>query len=392
MFSRGFLFSLFLVGLTFSQTINFQGVYNGTQVKSEVAVIVEFYDNGEESATPIWNEVHSSIAIKNGLFEMSLGSIESLGQVDFSKPLWFTVSVDGVKGAKKRLSQVPSSIHAVIADTSSSLKGRVEEGSTVAPNILVQSVNGLKDDISLEGDKGIVISQVEQKLVITLADSLSVTGVKGDKGDKGDQGDPGINGDFIDAVSFDSLGNIVFNTALNNNIVLEDAQNLLKGDKGEQGASITAAEFDDDGNILFRTNEGNAITLGNAVSTLTGPKGDKGEKGDQGDQGPAGTTPWSETDSSLVTSKRVDGNSLRISGWEGLDLPLCGPDNVGEMIMQNNNTEGVSGRYYDRILICFRYLYQNVNEGHYWIVIADVRNNDLERIYSTTRNGTPVDD
>ena len=373
--------------LAVSQIISFQGHYAANESKAEIIVVVELYDSGEESSTPIWGEIHSSVNVSKGVFELQIGSVESLSQVDFSQPLWFTINVDGVKGAKKKLTEVPTSIHSKTAGKALSLKGPIEAGTTVAPNLLVKSVNGLKDDVSFEGNKGIVVSQEGQKLVFTLADSLSVVGVKGDKGDKGDQGEPGINGDFIDSVSFDDQGNIVFNTALNNEVVLEGAKEILKGDKGDQGASITAAEFDDDGNIIFRTDAGGLVTLGDAVNQLRGPKGDKGDRGEQGDQGPAGTTPWNETNDKVSVSKMVEGNTLRIATQVGVELPRCGPENVGEIIVQDYY-DGVSEFVIqDRALICIRNLYHNVNEGHYWFVIVSTGVQGAESYYSTNRNG-----
>ena len=103
------------------RTISYQGLLispSGVPIGDGKHVIkVSFYDN-VNALTDIYNDAQD-IPTKEGLFNMIIGAVTPIpATVDFSKPYWLGVSVDGGAEMSPRtaLTSVPYALHAEVAD------------------------------------------------------------------------------------------------------------------------------------------------------------------------------------------------------------------------------------------------------------------------------------
>ena len=258
------LTSATVFSLGYAQTMSFQGRYTPalqSQVVSDITVVVEIYD-ALEADTPIWGEVHSSVPVKNSIFDLEIGKYDDLSIVDFSVPLWFTVTVNGTKGDKRKLTTVPSSFHsqfAAKAHMADSVHGVIKAGSVVEPGVLVSSVNGVKDAVVIEGKNGIEVTTEDQKIIVSLGDSISVTGVEGPQGPQGEQGVEGPQG-----------------------------PQGVAGPQGPQGIQGVKGDQGDTGPQGIQGLAGEQGPQGE--QGLPGIQGERGLQGAQGIQGPQGPT------------------------------------------------------------------------------------------------------
>ena len=63
-------------------------------VNSLISITFRLYDN-ESGGTPVWKEIHSSVDVEDGFFDVNLGSINGLDVIDFNRDLWLGVEVNG---------------------------------------------------------------------------------------------------------------------------------------------------------------------------------------------------------------------------------------------------------------------------------------------------------
>ncbi len=122
--------------------INYQGQLidnvSGSPVSGSVSMIVRIYDV-ETDGTALWEETHDTVAVAGGLYNVILGSVESLATVDFNQVLWFGVEVDGNGEMTPRqlLTSVSSAIHSGTAGSAFALDapdGNPENAVYVADN------------------------------------------------------------------------------------------------------------------------------------------------------------------------------------------------------------------------------------------------------------------
>ena len=153
-----------------ARTISFQGYFSDTTY-SAVDVEVLLYEDSTGSS-PIWQDSFTQVPLKTKTFTVILGSKKSLSSIDFSKDLWFRTSINQRNSSIYKVSSVPHSFQ------SWSLKGIIKQGSTVEPGILVQSVNGLKDSVSITPGQGIVINTDSSGIHIGLDSTITAKSTK----------------------------------------------------------------------------------------------------------------------------------------------------------------------------------------------------------------------
>ena len=188
------LLSIFLGSLS-ARTISFQGLYKSSQTVSTVSVSISFYAT-EETTEAMWSETHADVALKEGVYQVKLGSIVPFGEIDFSSKYWFETVVNGVRSKRSQLSEVPISIfasHAQTAQEAKTLNGIIKQGTTSEPGVLVTKLNGLTDSIDVTGANGITVTTNPNTIEIS-ADLETLKGEKGDQGAQGIQGEQGLQG------------------------------------------------------------------------------------------------------------------------------------------------------------------------------------------------------
>ena len=175
--------------------------------------------------------------MKNGLYSIKLGKTSDLENIDFSKPVWIAVSINGITSKRTELSSTPFSFHASISTSAKEVTGTIKEGVQVEDNVLVRSINGSKNDIKLNGGKGISISTEGSNINIALHDSISFQGEQGPQGEKGEKGEHFRYGDFTDAQLEDLKGPQGVQGQKGDpftyNDFTQDQLDSLKGEKGD---------------------------------------------------------------------------------------------------------------------------------------------------------------
>jgi len=101
--------------------INYQGKLtdpSGVAVDGITAITFDLFDVST-GGTPLWTEVHPTVDVSHGLFDVHLGSITALPtSIDFSEPYWIELTVEGeVLAPRQPLLSVPYSLRAAIADS-----------------------------------------------------------------------------------------------------------------------------------------------------------------------------------------------------------------------------------------------------------------------------------
>ena len=190
-----------LLNTVSARTISFQGLYKSSETVSTVSVSVSFYAT-EETTEAMWSETHADVALKEGVYQIKLGSIVPFGEIDFSSKYWFETVVNGVRSKRSQLSEVPISIfasHAQTAQEAKTLNGIIKQGTTSEPGVLVTQLNGQTDSINVTGANGIVVTTNPNTIEISadleaLKGDQGAQGVQGEQGPKGDQGEQGIQG------------------------------------------------------------------------------------------------------------------------------------------------------------------------------------------------------
>ena len=180
----GILCALAFAGPTISLQGYFKPVSPQTPLNSiEVSL---FYDT---SSTAVWIDRFESIPLKSGVFHLELGSNKSLDGVDFSKDMWFQLTINDVVGSFKKITTVPTSL------SSRALKGHLHKESTIDDSLLVRSLNGIQDDISLVAGEGLVLEQNANEISLSLNTDSILTGTQGPQGEKGEPGEQGPPGE-----------------------------------------------------------------------------------------------------------------------------------------------------------------------------------------------------
>ncbi|MCA9759445.1 MAG: hypothetical protein KDA27_26865 [Candidatus Eisenbacteria bacterium] len=158
--SRFWLLGLLLLGvptLGFAvPNVAFQGYLtddSGIPVTTDslgVVVAASLWD-AASGGTQLWAESHTGVVISDGVFGLLLGSSAPLELGDFSGvPLFLQLAVDGAPPlSRTELHASPFAIRSSVADAAEAL----EDGAGV------RSLNGLQDEVTLEGSGSITITQ-----------------------------------------------------------------------------------------------------------------------------------------------------------------------------------------------------------------------------------------
>lgn len=155
----GILFSLVVTPTTqaqdpfeIPQAIAYQGYLTNTDgdaANGNAPVIFRLYDQITGGAA-LWQETQSNVVFVDGVFSVHLGSVESLADVSFDRPLWLGVSVAGSVELAPRVALVA-------VPYAFSVRGlRVEPGAsqiTPSPNL----IGGYAGNQAAEGVSGATI-------------------------------------------------------------------------------------------------------------------------------------------------------------------------------------------------------------------------------------------
>jgi hypothetical protein len=152
------------------RTISYQGVLTDAagNVKPDgnYSITFSFYDS-EAGGNAIWTET-KTLPTSRGLFSTSLGSQTPFGvEVKFDKPYWLGIKVGDDAELSPR-----------VALTSSGYSFSSDVALNVADGKVVQSLNNLKDNITLEGGGGTTINTDGNKIMIS-SSGTGGTGIQG---------------------------------------------------------------------------------------------------------------------------------------------------------------------------------------------------------------------
>lgn len=161
-----FFLVLFTSGVWSQMTLPINGRIQDRKIDPNASVEITFTINeSREGGAILWSETQS-LQLSNGWFQTSLGSDEPLPEdQDFTNDLWVGIAVNDAPELENRvlLSRAASAISA------QSLRGQILTGTTVDDDILVKSLNGLKDNIILTVDSNLTLSLEGNKLNLGLS-------------------------------------------------------------------------------------------------------------------------------------------------------------------------------------------------------------------------------
>ncbi len=122
------------------------------------------YDN-VTSGTKLWTE--NQLAPTNkGIYQVTLGTVNSLDTLPFEGSCYIQISVDNTTLPNRyKLITVPYAI------TANKVTGEIGANTHIANDLVTQSVNGLKDCVTLAGASGISV------MVDTVTNTITFTGI-----------------------------------------------------------------------------------------------------------------------------------------------------------------------------------------------------------------------
>ena len=168
-----FVCSILFIPFLFGQVphiISYQGILTDISgnSKPDGDYIFTFYlYEVSEGGNVIWSET-KTLNVSKGLFSTSLGDATAFGsEVKFDKPYWLGIKVGSESEFTPRIA-LTSSGYSVTSGTTLG----VENG------VVIKSVNGLKDDVTLEGGGGTTINTDGNKITISSSGSGG-TGIQG---------------------------------------------------------------------------------------------------------------------------------------------------------------------------------------------------------------------
>jgi hypothetical protein len=138
--------------VTVPELINYQGVLmdnNGNPLNATVSITFRLYDKANGGAI-LWEEIHSKVTVQNGVFNVLLGSVDTLSVNKFKgKYRWIGVEIgtDGEMTPRQRIASVPYAykVHGLDVDK----QGRVGIG-TPTPSEELEVIGNARIDGELE--------------------------------------------------------------------------------------------------------------------------------------------------------------------------------------------------------------------------------------------------
>ena len=255
---------------------------------------------------PVWEEIHSNVSVKNGIFRLTLGETEPLVADTLPNALWLGIVINGGTESSPRQQVVSSAFafranEAGIAQDADALGGLTADsyatknelpGLCVTQEVLSEALATLSDEAPY-----FTTADVEVVLVdggyLTLNDiaTVAVTGSYLDLSDT-----PAV----LDSLAVNAEGSLVFaGTPLINSAGewIGPATGLAgpQGEKGTDGApgidgiSISSAEVNTAGELVIVLSDG-TITTSNPLVGPAGPQGSVGAQGPAGEKGETGET------------------------------------------------------------------------------------------------------
>ncbi|MDZ7270301.1 MAG: tail fiber domain-containing protein [candidate division KSB1 bacterium] len=148
------------------QTISYQGVLtdaSGAAVADgNYNLSFALYDVANDG-TPLWSETQS-VAVSKGIFSAILGRVNPLA-LPFDRPYWLGVTVNGGSELIPRI-EVTSSAYSLNART---VADSAVTATKIANGVVVRSINGLTEDVTLAEGANITITPAGKTLTIAAA-------------------------------------------------------------------------------------------------------------------------------------------------------------------------------------------------------------------------------
>jgi hypothetical protein len=163
---------LLIVGISYGQIpreITYQGYLTdnaNNPITNNLQLTFTLYD-AQSGGSSLWTEVHPSVAIIQGVFRVSLGSITPLN-LPFDAPYWLSIRVgaDPELAPRIAMSSVGYAINSAQAED-------------VAAGAAVKSINGITDNVNLNAGSNVTITPSGNTLTIsaTAGGTGDITGV-----------------------------------------------------------------------------------------------------------------------------------------------------------------------------------------------------------------------
>jgi hypothetical protein len=187
--------------------INYQGKLMTTEglpvADGDYQVTFAIYDVKTGGAA-LWDETQAPVPVKDGIFNVLLGSTKELALDDFAageRYLGIKVGSDEEMAPRFRITSViyaliadavtPNSIKSANLDNGAVITAKIADGAVTATKIgqgeMVKSVNGIKDDVLIEQGENVTVSTNGSQITISAAagGGTGVTSLNGLQGDLG---------------------------------------------------------------------------------------------------------------------------------------------------------------------------------------------------------------
>jgi hypothetical protein len=321
----------------------------GTPINTTVPIEFNIYlDNGSGGAAggSIWSETHPAVIVSDGLFAVSLGSINTaLGSLKFDVPyvLGINVNSDGEMGLL-RLSSTPTAIRA--EDTT---------GSSVAIDCATGSIQAALDagatTITIDGVCSEAVS-ITRSGVTLLAEGTGTDGIEGIIND----GNPALSIVGASQVSIQGLTITEDVTTTNNdesclqvisgaNVTFSSVTVTDCSDIGVEVVLKSSVEFTGAANSITASNVGLELVAGSSAAMSNMTISGFAEEGIAvigssfaylGDEGAAGVT---------ISSTETDATGLIIEGSSAVEMEgasITSSNGNGAFIAGKSNLTGLS--------------------------------------------------